>query len=249
LCDQLRLEESSTIEYICRQPEWQLEKSLLPGAVKLLKERTTMDKGAAIKITKRIPLVSGLGGESSLAAAALRGLNHLWELNLSLPDLEALAGRLGSDVTFFLRGGTALAQGRGELVAQLTPAPEKWGVLLIPDVPEVPQKTALLYSHLEESHYTRGEMTEKLVRQLGRGGGLQPSMLFNVFDCVAPEVFSGLGECWQYFTMAGAETVHLAGAGPALFTLFDSRVKAEEIYHKLAEQGFEAYLAVTGAFE
>ncbi|MFH0942044.1 MAG: 4-(cytidine 5'-diphospho)-2-C-methyl-D-erythritol kinase [Chloroflexota bacterium] len=248
LWDRLRLEPGPAIEYVCRNPGWKLEKSLLPGAVKLLRERTATTRGATIKITKRIPLVSGLGGESSLAAAALRGLNQLWELNLSLTDLESLAARLGSDVTFFLRGGTALAQGRGEMVTPLAPAPEQGLVLLLPDVPEVPQKTARLYARLDESHYTRGEMTERLASRLGRGVGPLPSMLFNVFDRLAPEVFSGLKDYWQRFIAAGAETVHLAGAGPALFTLADSKAPAEAVYRRLVEQGLKTYLTTTGTF-
>lgn len=249
LCDRLRLEESPAIEYVCQKPQWQPEKSLLPGVVRLLKERASTDKGAAISVTKLIPLVSGLGGESSLAAAALRGLNRLWELNLSLPDLEELAARLGSDVTFFLRGGTALVKGRGEKVAQLAPAPEKWLVLLVPDVPVVPQKTARLYSLLDESHYTSGQITGEMVSHLKRGADIQPSMLFNVFDQLAQEVFPGIEEYRQRFLAAGAETVRLSGAGPALFALFESRFEAEAVHNELAARGIEVYLSATGIFE
>lgn len=248
LCDRLCLEPATNIEYVCRKPDWVLKKSLLPGAVKLLREHRAVSRGATLKITKRIPLVSGLGGESSLAAAALRGLNQLWELDMSLADLESLAARLGSDVSFFLRGGTALAEGRGEKVTTLPPAPEQWLVLLLPDVPEVPQKTARLYARLDESLYTRGEMTERLVSHLGGGGGLQPSMLFNVFDRLAPEVFSGLKDYWQRFIAAGAEAAHLAGAGPALFVLFDSKAPAEAVCRKLVAQGLKTYLTTTGTF-
>ena len=69
LNDSLRIEPGTGIEYICHDPVWQPEKSLVPRAVNLLRESTGTTRGALIGINKRIPLVSGLGGESSLAAA------------------------------------------------------------------------------------------------------------------------------------------------------------------------------------
>ena len=248
LCDRLRLELAADMEYVCRNSRWQPEKSLLPKAVNLLKECTGTVKVATIMVTKRIPLVSGLGGESSLAAAALRGLNRLWELNLSISDLETLAEKLGSDVTFFIRGGTAISQGRGEIVTSLLPAPESWVVLLIPDVPEIPQKTARLYACLNRSYYTGGQVTERLASRLKQGGDLDYSLLFNVFDSVAPEVFPGLRDYWQCFVAAGALNAHLAGAGPSLFAIFDSKAEAEAVYRKLVAQGVKSYLVTTGTF-
>lgn len=248
LCDRLRLEPASDIEIVCHNPDWKSEKSLLPKAVKLLREHTGTDKGVVLKINKRIPLVSGLGGESSLGAAALRGLNRFWELKLPIPDLEALANRLGSDAPFFIRGGMALAQGRGEVVTPLPPLPEKWIVLLTPDVPEVPQKTARLYACINEIHYSKGQITDRLVSRLNDVGDIDSSVLFNIFDTVAPEVFPGLGEYRQCFVTAGARNVHLAGAGPTLFVLFDTKTGAEAVYYRLVEQGLKAYLTNTGTF-
>jgi 4-diphosphocytidyl-2-C-methyl-D-erythritol kinase len=248
LCDRLRFELAADMEYLCRSQKWQPEKSLLPKTVSLLKERTGTTKGAAIRITKRIPLVSGLGGESSLGAAALRGLNRLWELGLQVSDLEALAARLGSDAPFFIRGGTAISEGRGEIITPLPPFPESWVVLLIPDLPEVLQKTTRLYACLNESHYTGGDKVELLVSRLRQGGALDSSLLFNVFDGVAPKVFPGLEKYWQRFVSAGAPDVHLAGAGPTLFALFDLKTRAEMVYHRLAGQGIKTYLVAAGTF-
>lgn len=248
LCDVLCLEPSADIKYICVNPDWRVEKSLLPKAASLLKEHTGTNQGAIISIRKKIPLVSGLGGESSLGAAALRGLNQAWGLNLSVSDLEALAARLGSDVPFFIRGGTALSQGRGEIITPLPPFPKSWLVLLVPDVPEVPQKTARLYGCLKESHYTRGERTDRLVSRLQDGGKIDTGLLLNVFDMVAPEIFSGIEDYRQRFISAGAKNVHLAGAGPTLFALFGIESEAEAVYRELASQNLEVYLVTTGTF-
>ncbi|RJQ39242.1 MAG: 4-(cytidine 5'-diphospho)-2-C-methyl-D-erythritol kinase [Dehalococcoidia bacterium] len=249
LCDTLSLEPSSAIKYVCANPDWQPDKSLLPKAVNLLRECSGTDKGAIINLTKNIPLVSGLGGESSLAAAGLNGLNRLWGLDLSPPELEALAAKLGSDVPFFVRGGTALSQGRGEIITPLPPLPESQLVLLVPEVPEIPQKTARLYGCLNPGHYTKGEKTDRLVTCLKEGGQVPTDMLFNVFDEVAAEVFSGLGEYRQRFVSAGARDVHLAGAGPAMFALYDTKNEAEAAHRRLAAQGLKGYrVAASGTF-
>ena len=90
-------------------------------------------RGARIRIVKRIPAQAGLGGGSSDAAAALVGLNQLWRLRLPLGDLTILAAMLGSDVPFFLVGGTAHGQGRGEQVQPLANLPRRHIVLVLPD--------------------------------------------------------------------------------------------------------------------
>src|SRR5205823_5227112 len=89
--------------------------------------------GAALHLLKRTPIGAGLGGGSADGAAALVLLARLWALRLSDADLHGLASRLGSDVAFFLRGGTALARGRGEVLEPLPTAPI-WLVLVKPPV-------------------------------------------------------------------------------------------------------------------
>jgi len=76
--------------------------------------------------------MSGLAGDSSDTAALLKGLNDFWDLKLSEEKLAALAAQLGSDVVFFLYGGTALASGRGEIIKPLPTAGKFWLVLVIP---------------------------------------------------------------------------------------------------------------------
>jgi 4-diphosphocytidyl-2-C-methyl-D-erythritol kinase len=245
LCDSLRFQLSQNIEFNCDQPDWIPEKSLVSKAVGLLQEVTGCNKGAAIEVNKRIPLLSGLGGDSSDAAAILRGLNELWGLGLSLEELLELASQLGSDVAFFLYGGTALVEGRGEVVIPLPSVSAMWVVLLLPPVPRMPRKTERLYAMLKASHYTGGQITDRLVVWLTGGGEVISSMLFNVFGGVALDNFARLKRYWEQFVNAGAESVHLAGSGPTLFTLMKDRAQAEEVYRRLQEQGLESYLVET----
>ncbi len=90
--------------------------------------------GIRVRLTKRIPVAAGLGGGSSDAAGFLKGVERLLALDLSEEEIQDLAARLGSDVPFFLKGGTARATGRGEQVRHLCPAPPAWVVLATPPV-------------------------------------------------------------------------------------------------------------------
>ncbi|MFC1981580.1 4-(cytidine 5'-diphospho)-2-C-methyl-D-erythritol kinase [Chloroflexota bacterium] len=127
LCDSLRFQLSQEVTVKSDMPDWSAEESLVSKAASLLQRTTGCSKGASIEVEKLIPLISGLGGDSSDAAAALRGLNQLWKLGLTQEKLVGLAAQLGSDVAFFLYGGTALAEGRGELVTPLPPPPQNVG--------------------------------------------------------------------------------------------------------------------------
>jgi len=245
LCDSLTFQLSQDIEFKSDMPDWTPEDSLVSKATSLLREATGCSKGATIEVSKRIPLVSGLGGDSSDAAATLRGLNKLWELGLSRDKLLDLAVQLGSDVPFFVYGGMALVEGRGEVVTPLPPLPHTWVVLMLPPVPRLPEKTRQLYARLNTSHYTDGQITERLVEALRAGRGFMPSLLFNVFDNVTLDSFTGLREYRQKFVKAGAQDVHLAGSGAALFTLIEDKAQAEDLYGRLRQQGFECYLTDT----
>ena len=245
LCDRLDFQQGRKMTFRCDVRSWLPEESLVSRAAALLKETSGCTEGATIELSKKIPLLSGLGGDSSDAAAVLIGLNMLWGLEYSSGELARLASQLGSDVVFFLFGGTALTQGRGEVVSPLPPLPKMWAVLLIPDVLRTAGKTGRLYASLKREHYSSGQATEELVSLLTRGGDLVPDKLFNAFDGIADDSFEGLDSYRQRFLEAGAGSVHLAGSGPTLFTLVKDRSQAEKLYANLKKQGLESYLVET----
>jgi 4-diphosphocytidyl-2-C-methyl-D-erythritol kinase len=247
LCDSLRFRSSKKLRFSCDNPDLVIEESLVSRSAALLQQASGFSKGAIIEIDKHIPLTSGLGGDSSDAAAILRGLNKLWQLGLSLPELTELAPRLGSDVAFFLYGGTALVEGRGERVTPLPPLPQRWAVLIMPPVPRMQEKTRQLYASLRPSHYTDGQITQELVNVLNEGREFKPSMLFNTFENVAFEYFPKLEAYKEHFIKLGASHVHLAGSGPVLFTMLGDKAKAEDLYENLQKQSVECYLTETSA--
>jgi 4-diphosphocytidyl-2-C-methyl-D-erythritol kinase len=247
LCDKLHFEVGAEdkIEIHCADPGWALELSLVSKAVSLLREAAGCSKGVRLTLEKNIPLLAGLGGESSAAAAVLIGLNRLWGSGLPREELLDLAARLGSDVSFFLYGGTARLGGRGEVVTPLSPPAKTWLVLLLPPLSRRPGKTGRLYGALGLEHFTDGRITERLADRLSHGREIEPDLLFNVFDGVAGECFTGLDSYRAQFIRAGVGTVHLAGSGPGLYALTKDKTAAEKLCQALKRQNMEAYLVQT----
>jgi 4-diphosphocytidyl-2-C-methyl-D-erythritol kinase len=244
LCDSLSFSLSDSIEIISAHPGFDPERSLVASAAVLLQQALGSSRGARIEIEKHIPFSSGLGGDSSDAAAALLGLNQLWPPGLKPAQLMTMAPKLGSDVVFFLYGGTALMEGRGERVAPLPSPPRSWVVLIVPPLPPVDGKTKQLYDKLNPRHYSDGHITDEVVASLTRGV-LEPSLLFNTFENVAYSFFPGLRTYKEHFQKLGAESVHLAGSGPTLFSLLNDESQAKDLYQRCQDQGLEAYLADT----
>ncbi len=250
LYDKFQFRLSRKVLIKCDDSGWLAGESLVSRAASLLKETSGCSEGATIELSKKIPLLSGLAGDSSGAAAVLVGLNKLWGLVLPPGKLTQLASQLGSDVAFFLFGGTALVRGRGELVSPLPPLPHMWLVLLMPAIARSSGKTGQLYASLSTNHYTGGQATEEMVALLTKGRDIAPANLFNVFENVAYDKYKELDDYRRRFSKAGADSVHLAGSGPALFTMLKEKAQAEKIYRSLKKQGLEACLTETlGAIE
>jgi 4-diphosphocytidyl-2-C-methyl-D-erythritol kinase len=245
LHDTLYLDKGKEISFKCDMEEWSAEKSLVSRTVDLLREETGYKGGVAIKIENRIPLVSGLGGDSSDAAALLGGLNELWGLSFSDEKLAKLAAKLGSDVPFFLHGGTALATGQGEKITLLPPIPPMWLVLVVPDLPIETGKTGRMYASLKPSHFTDGSITDKVAGALRKGQPFKPAMIFNTFENITFADFNIRRIYIDHLIKMGALHVHLAGSGPALFTMFQDKARAEDIYLKCRKQDMRTFLAET----
>ena len=209
--------------------------------------------GARIRLVKRIPPAMGLGGGSSDAAATLLALNRLWGLDFPETRLAAIAAGLGSDVPFFLRGGTALAEGRGERITPLPPLPPLPLTLAFPDMAlagiELTDKTRRMYSRLTPAHYSDGGVTRQLLRLL-RGGefadaaaaaGSLEGYIYNAFQPVAEGEFPALAEMRRAVAAAGGPLLHLCGAGPALFAIAASDIEHRAVAETLQPLGVGVY--------
>ena len=241
LSDRLDVEPASRLRVDCDDPYLNGDANLIWQAAVGLAERAGIEPRAHIFMRKRIPVGMGLGGGSSDAATALLALNQLWGVGLSVDEMYSIAAKIGSDVPFFLRGGTALAEGRGERVSPL-PALAQMPVLLVCPDETFGDKTRKLYSQITRAHYSDGGVTRRLVQTM-MGGQLETSMLYNVFENVAFQVFPGLGNLCQRVANLVASPPHLCGAGPALFCLPSSEEEYQEVAKALQYCKASAYLA------
>ncbi|MBI4497668.1 MAG: 4-(cytidine 5'-diphospho)-2-C-methyl-D-erythritol kinase [Chloroflexi bacterium] len=244
LADRLTLSPAPDLALSCSDPALAGPDNLALRAARLLRARAGVTPGAHLALEKGIPVAAGLGGGSADAAAALVGLTRRWGLAYSDDDLLPLAQELGSDVPFFLRGGTALASGRGEILEPLPFPGVRWLVLVVPPA-NVPQKTARLYGALTPGDYRDGSAAAALAEALRSRHALPEDLLVNSFTAVARRLFPALAHAARALADAAAARVHLSGAGPSLFALVQSREHGEEVVRRLVASGHASYLAHT----
>lgn len=240
LADRLDFQPGPRLRVECDVPDLNGDANLVWQAATTLAKCGGVQPRVRIFIRKRIPVGMGLGGGSSDAAATLVALNQLWNLSLSEQDLTDVAAALGSDVPFFLHGGTALAEGRGDLVSPLPPL-SRLSLMLICPYETIEDKTRRLYSQITPGHYSDGGITRRMVETM-MGGQFVVDTLHNVFENVAFQVFPGLVELYRRVAEVAGIRPHLSGAGPALFCM----PAGEEEYHRVTKAlqpyDAEAYL-------
>ena len=185
-----------------------------------------------IRLEKTIPTQAGLGGGSSDAAAVLRGLRTLYVPDMTDTQLEEVAAQLGSDVPFFIRGGTALATGRGEKLSALPDMPPCWLVIV---KPEESHSTAAMYAAIDNAP-RRVSGDSRTVRE-----GLEKGNLFaiaaglsNDFQQVLPED-SAVPEIVERLRQQAALNAQMTGSGSAVFGLFRCQEDAEAAAKSLKE--------------
>ncbi len=247
LADRLDISKSPRLRVECDHPGLSGKDNLVWRAAEKLAERAGVSPQVRIRIQKRIPVGMGLGGGSSDAAAALLALDRWWGLDLGSEELGRTAAELGADVSFFLTGGTALAQGRGEQVAALPPLPPLPVTLVCPGA-TVANKTAGMYSRITPAHYSDGGVTRRMVETLAGGQFIAeaaPGMVYNAFEDVAPQAFPDYDWLRRDLAEMAPGRFRLAGAGPAMFALALSEDEHNRVEQALKPYPVDVYLAHT----
>lgn len=241
LADRLEALPAPRLQVRSTRPELGSESDLVIRAAQALICWAGLGEGALIRVEKRIPLAAGLGGGASDAAATLRLLRRLFRLrSLSEADLHRLGAALGADVPFFIRGGVALAAGRGDRLDPLPDLPP-WPVVIALDREGPPDKTRRAYAALTADHWSAGEEVLKIAEGLVGGRWSAAEAPFNVFDLIAPQLYPDIDGLKARVIRAGARWVSLAGAGPALFTVEPDPDRARTVVRNLRAQGVSAF--------
>ncbi len=205
-------------------------RNLAYQAASLLKERYNVPKGVSIAITKVIPVAAGLAGGSSDAAATLRGLNRLWKLGLSLDELAEIGAEIGSDVSFCVYGGTALATGRGEIIKHIPAPPHSWIVLA---KPTIGVSTAEVYNNLNLEKVTHPDVDGMLEAIHENDYEKMIGLVGNVLESVTLKLYPEVSHIKDQMKRFGADAVLMSGSGPTVFGIVQYDSRMHRIYNGL----------------
>jgi 4-diphosphocytidyl-2-C-methyl-D-erythritol kinase len=243
LSDRLVLEDAEALEVRTSAPGVPTdERNLAYRAAAALRDAAGVQRGVRIALDKRIPVAAGLGGGSTDAAAVLVGLNRLWGLRWTVERLEELAVGLGMDVPFFLRGGAALATGRGERLARLTGG----AMALVLVNPRFPVSTAETYGRVTPAMYSDGGHARAVAGALrSRGAAQVAASLYNGLEPAARAAYPQIAKMEAALEAAGALGAVMSGSGPTVFGVARSREHARQIRARVARTTWECWAVRT----
>lgn len=245
LADRLYLEEIPENKIIIETNKAFLptdKKNHVYEALELVKERFNIDKGLRVKIHKEIPVAAGLGGGSTDSAAALRAVNRLWSLGLTVEELAQLGAEVGSDVPYCVYGQTSLVEGFGEKVTPIAPMPQCWVVVVKPRM-SVSTRTifakivmedlyhpdiAALVSAIEDDDY------QKMTENLG-----------NSMEVVTIKKHPVIQQLKDRMLKYGADAAMMSGSGPTVYALCHKYSRAKHVFNALKGFCDEVYLVRT----
>lgn len=234
LFDSLSFEPATELEFSCSDPDL-VGGNLVTQAARLLAHRFGVTQGCCIQLHKRIPAGAGLGGGSSDAAATLVALNRLWDLQLPPSDLSVLAAEIGSDVPFFLTGGTAEVAGRGEYVCPLPSLPETWYVLVNPGVHV---STRDVFAELRPAEWSAGNATRALAEEIR---DIRPARLsVNGLSSALFRLYPAAEECFRRVSDQSQGRVMVSGSGPTVVAQVESRRDGDRLASLLPESYWTA---------
>ncbi len=204
------------------------KRNLCIKAYETLRDQSSMEKSDTVEISldKQIPLGSGLGGGSSNAASVITGLDELFNLGLDMRKRLDIAAQVGSDVPFFILGGGAIAQGRGEKLEQLAPLPKP--IWLVVAKPEFSVSTGEAYKWLKKHKGSKSVDAGKLSKKIA-SGDLQFILdnMYNAFEPVIAEKFPQIDSIKKKMAEAGCLKSQMTGSGSGIFGICADEATAQ----------------------
>lgn len=224
LCDQMTIEDAPTCTLSVRMPRGVFvpadESNLVLRAARALREATGETRGARMTLSKYIPVAAGMGGGSSDAAAALKGLNTLWGLGLTDERLEEIGLTIGADVPFCVRGGLQRARGVGE---RLTPLPMKRPLYLVAFQPCRGLSTREVFGALHDAGIDPADRPDNDAAQRALAAGdvrLLGRSMGNVLEPVSRRMRPQIDEAIRAIEASGALGARMTGSGSAVFGVY-----------------------------
>lgn len=245
ICDELLLERAdSGIVLTSDCPELSMgTDNLIYKAVRLMQETYRIPGGVRIHLKKRIPIAAGMAGGSTDAAAAMKGMNRLYGLDVPLRDLMSLGLALGADVPYCLMGGTALAEDIGEKLTALPPAPDCFILVAKPDISV---STRFVYEHLDAAGLTEHPDIDGM-RAAIEQGSLQGILdrMGNVLETVTIPACPIIRQLKTKMRELGAVNSLMSGSGPTVFGIFLEEQKIRQARETLEKEALAKQLFVT----
>ncbi len=220
--------------------------NLVYRAADLLMKEFRISEGISIRLNKRIPVAAGMAGGSTDAAAALYGMNRLFELGLTEEQLMERGAKLGADVPYCLMRGTALAEGIGEI---LTPLPPMVRCPILIAKPKESVSTQFVYQNLKLDETTVHPDVDGMIASL-EAKDLQAIAqgLGNVLETVTIPHCPVIAELKERMRRQGALNALMSGSGPTVFGLFESEETAQLAYEDIKSSGLAKQTFVTSIY-
>jgi len=198
--------------------------NLIYKAAKLLMDTAGITEGVRITLEKHIPIAAGMAGGSTDAAATFWGLNDLFELGYSMEQLKELGVRIGADVPYCIQGGTALAEGIGEVLSEL-PAPPRCHLVIAK--PDINVSTKFVYENLKANELKEHPDIDGMIEAI-RSSSLKgiTDRLANVLETVTIPAYPIIRDIKDQMLACGAENALMSGSGPTVFGIFTDLDKA-----------------------
>lgn len=218
------------------------ESNIAMKALRMVQDYTGCKQGAAIHLLKRVPPCAGMGGGSGDGAAMLLGLNKFWDLRLTDEELLTMASKLGSDVPFLLKGGTARGTGRGELLETLPTSSAQWLLIV---KPEVSISTAEAYGRFAGTSRVTSDTMDTVTAHMNAKDFCQAFISSdNTFEELIFPVHPELTACKQFFLDRGFPTI-MTGSGPTMVVLLEKALDAIRLQEEIKQAGYNWLSLIT----
>lgn len=244
LCDELTVARSASAGCSLQVHGMDLPaENTVQKAFSLFAEVAQIREGVSVDLVKRIPSGAGMGGGSSDAAALLRALNSLFSAGVPDETLAEIAGKVGSDVPFFLYGDCAVVSGRGEIVRPVCGRRDLYFVVICPDVHS---STKEAYALVDEWNMNNS-VSKVDWPSLDELEGIynKPAVEWNFsnsFTQPLTDKYPEIREALAAITVAGADFSEMTGSGSTVFGVFEAQEKAQDAYNRLASCFKRCYL-------